>query len=159
MQRYQKKLCAIAAILVACTGLGAADDPFVGTWKLNLAKSKYNPGPPPKTGSNRFEPAPGGLKLIVRNEDTGGKPTSFERVELYDGKTHPARGEGRIGPDAISAKRIDPYTIEVISYKNGKVITRTTRKVSKDGKTMTSTSKGTDAEGHPLDELRFFEKQ
>ena len=147
------------AVLAVSTALRAADDPFVGTWKLNLAKSKYNPGPPPKSGSNIFEPAPGGLKLIVRNVDTGGKPTSFERVELYDAKTHPAHGEGRIGPDAISAKRVDPYTIEVTSYKNGKVITHTTRKVSQDGKTMTSTSKGTDAKGQPLDELRFFEKQ
>ena len=149
----------ILTMLTASPSLRAADDPFVGTWKLNLAKSKYNPGPPPKSGSNIFELAPGGLKLIVRNVDTGGKPTSFERVELYDGKTHPARGEGRIGPDAISAKRVDPYTIEVTSYKNGKVITQTTRKVSKDGKTMTSTSKGTDAEGYSLNELRYFEKQ
>ena len=149
----------ILTMLVVSVSLRAADDPFVGTWKLNLAKSKYNPGPPPKSGSNIFEPALGGLKLIVRNVDTGGKPTSFERVELYDGKTHPARGEGRIGPDAISAKRVDPYTIEITSYKNGKVITQTTRKVSKDGKTMTSTSKGTDAEGYSLDELRYFEKQ
>ena len=149
----------IFTILAVSTSLPAANDPFVGTWKLNLAKSKYNPGPPPKSGSNIFEPASGGLQLIVRNVDTGGKPTSFERVELYDGKTHPARGEGRIGPDAIAAKRVDPYTIEVTSYKNGKVITRTVRKVSPDGKTMTSASKGTDAEGHPLDELRFFEKQ
>ena len=149
----------VLAMFVVSVGLQAQQDPFVGTWKLNVAKSKYHPGPPPKTGSNIFEPAPGGLKLIVRNVETAGKPTSFERVELYDGKTHPARGEGRIGPDAISAKRIDPFTIEVTSYKNGKVITRTIRKVSPDGKTMTSTSKGTDAEGHPLDELRFFEKQ
>ena len=65
----------ILAMLSISVALRAADDPFVGTWKLNLAKSKYNPGPPPKSGSNRFEPASGGLKLIVRNVDTGGKPT------------------------------------------------------------------------------------
>ena len=152
-------LAAVMSIGIAATVACAADDPFVGTWKLNIAKSKYNPGPPPKTGSNKFEPAPGGLKLIVKNEDTQGKPTSFERVEVYDGKMHSAHGEGRLGPDAFSMKRVDAYTIEVVNYKNGKVSSRTTRKVSKDGKTLTSTSKGTDADGHPIEEFRYFEKQ
>ena len=154
-----KKIILLLAMLAVSVALFAADDPFVGTWKLDLAKSRYSPGPAPKSGSNIFEPAPGGLKLIVRNQDTQGKPTSFERIELYDGMTHPAHGEGRIGPDAVSMKRVDAYTIKIVNYKNGKAFARTTRKVSKDGKTMTSASKGADAEGHPLDEFRFFKKE
>jgi hypothetical protein len=153
------KCCWIVAMLMIAMGPRAADDPFLGAWKLNLAKSRYSPGPPPKSGSNTFELAPGGLKLIVRNTETQGKPTSFERIELYDGQIHPAHGEGRLGPDGVSLRRPDPYTIEIVNYKNGKVTSRTTRKVSKDGKTMTSSSKGTDADGHPLQEFRFFEKQ
>jgi hypothetical protein len=159
VQPCLRKFCLVAAMLMIGMGLRAADDPFIGTWKLNLAKSRYSPGPPPKSGSNIFEPVPGGMKLVVRNTETQGKSTSFERIELYDGQVHAAHGEGRLGPDAVSMRRPDPYTIKIVNYKNGKVASRTTRKVSKDGKTMTSSSKGTDAEGHPLEEVRFFEKQ
>ena len=154
-----RKTILIVAMLLIPVGLSAADDPFVGTWKLNVAKSRYNPGPLPKSSSNTYEPVPGGgLKIRVSTITAPGTLRSFERIERYDGKPYPVQGEPG-GADAISTKRVDPYTIEVVSYYQGKIIGHLTRKISKDGKTMTSTSQGTNAQGQPFEEFRYFDKQ
>lgn len=137
----------------------AADDPYVGIWKLNLEKSKYSDGPLPISSKNTYEPAAGGgLKLTVNTVTADGKTSIIERIERYDGKPHPVEKERSVA-DAISTKRVDQRTIEVVSYKNGKVITRLTRRISADGKTMTSTSKGTNAQGQKFEEFRFFDRQ
>ena len=153
------KIILAMAVLINPAGLSAADDLFVGAWKLNVAKSRYNPGPLPKSSSNTYEPVPGGgLKIKVSTITAPGTPRSFERIERYDGKPYPVHGEPG-GADAVSTKRVDPYTIEVVSYYQGKVMSRLTRKISKDGKTMTSTSQGTNPQGQPFEEFRFFERQ
>ena len=59
--------------LVACLGLSsflvgeafAQSDPQVGVWKLNLAKSKYSPGPPPKSATTKIEAVGAGTKVVV----------------------------------------------------------------------------------------------
>ncbi len=156
---YQRRTIPILLLFALAMAAGAADDPFVGTWRLNIAKSKYKPGPLPISSTNTYEPiSGGGLKLTVKSVLGEGRPSSFERIELYDGKPHRVEGE-RSGADMISTKRIDPYTIEVVSYKKGKAVTRLTRKVSNDGKTMTSTSKGINEQGQRFEEFRFFDRQ
>ena len=148
-----------AAMLVVVPALRAADDPFIGTWKLNLEKSKYSLGSLPMSSKNTYEAAPGGgLKLTVTTVMAEGTPSIIERIERYDGKPHPVQKE-RSGADAISTTRIDNYTIEVLSYKHGKIVTRLTRRISGDGKSMTSTSKGTNAQGQKFEEFRFFDRQ
>jgi hypothetical protein len=149
----------IFGLLLACPAVCAAEDPFVGTWKLNLEKSKYSLGSLPISSENTYEPAPGGgLKLTISTVTANGAPSTIVRIERYDEKPHPVQEE-RSSADAVSTKRIDNYTIEVLSYKHGKVITRLTRRISGDGKTMTSTSKGTNAQGRKFEEFRFFDRQ
>ena len=154
-----KIMLAVLGLLLAGTALRAADDPFVGTWKLNLEKSKYSDGPLPMKSVNTYESvAGGGLKITVTTTMADGAPSIIERTERYDGKPHPVEKE-RSGADAISTKRIDSHTVEVTSFKNGKIITRLTRRISADGKTMTSTAEGTNAQGQKFEEFRFFNRQ
>ena len=67
---------ALMAVLVIAAGLlaaRAADDPLMGTWKLNVAKSKYDPGPPPTSLIRKHEPAPNGIKVTSHATRADGK--------------------------------------------------------------------------------------
>ncbi len=156
--RLLKSLRLPAAILFMGFALSAqAADPLVGTWKLNVAKSTYSPGPAPKSLTAKIEAAGEGEKLTadgVRGDDT---PIRVEYTAQYDGKDYPISGSPMA--DTVSLKRLDANTTERTDKKGGKVVQTLTRKLSSDGKTATITIKGTDAEGRPINHLAVFEKQ
>ena len=156
--RLLKSLRLPAAILFMGFALSAqAADPLVGTWKLNVAKSTYSPGPAPKSLTAKIEAAGEGEKVTadgVRGDDT---PIRVEYTAQYDGKDYPISGSPMA--DTVSLKRLDANTTERTDKKGGKVVQTLTRKLSSDGKTATITIKGTDAEGRPINNLAVFEKQ
>ena len=83
-------LAAVLATAVPEIGL-AQSNPLIGTWKNNLAKSKYSPGPAPRSGTTIFEAVGQGLKITAENTDAQGKPTKVDfGVISFDGKL---RGE------------------------------------------------------------------
>ena len=148
----------ILAILVfglAATMLAA--DPAAGTWKLNVAKSKFSPGPPPKSGTVTYQEAAGGIKRTGETINADGTKTSFEYSAKFDGADYPIKGSNQY--DALSLKRIDDLTAEATLKKAGKVVATGKRVVSKDGKTMTVTISGTDAKGEKSTNTSFYEKQ
>lgn len=152
MSAKNRTIIFIATILVPAVLL-AADDPFVGSWKLNISKSTYNSGPPPKIPDVFiYEASPnGGLKVTV----TGAAP--HDRIETYDGKPHPVVSDP--GADAVAVKRISPYVIQGENWKKGQIVTHLTRTVSKDRQTMTVKVKKTDAQGKVVEDTRVYEKQ
>src|SRR3954447_18375686 len=99
----------IVASLVACLSLmsvllGAQADPAIGTWKLNTAKSKYVPGPMPKSNVITITAAGAGYHVTANGEDAAGKPTSIDYTATFDGKDSPVKGAP--GYDMTSLKRI-----------------------------------------------------
>jgi hypothetical protein len=131
-----------------------ADSNFVGTWKLNLKKSKYNPGPPPKSLTVTIESIEDGMKVTSTGENADGTPINGSFTAKYDGKEYPLTG----GPaDSIAIKEVDANTHTVVTKKGGKVLARGGSKVS--GNTMTRTMKGTNAEGKPFNNTTVFDKQ
>ena len=88
------------ALAIACLGLStllvspafAQGDPQVGVWKLNVAKSKYTPGPVPKAGTTKIEAAGGGVKVVVDQTMADGTERHFEFTANYDGKDSPVTG-------------------------------------------------------------------
>ena len=154
------RIMSVLFVLVFALSLAAraADDPIIGTWNLNLSKSKYNPGPPPRSRVLKFESAPNdGLKLT--NDGVSAKGEANHTVESFpqDGKEHkPTNGsEGEMQVN----RRIDANTTESISKKGGQTVQTIRRIVSKDGKTLTITVKGKTPSGAPLDDVRVFDKQ
>ena len=152
----------ILAMLVVSAALWAADDPMMGSWKLNVAKSKYNPGPAPSPSAspniNKYEPSGNdGMKLTVDGVDAQGKPTHSEYSAQYDGKDYPWKGSTSF--DAVALKRIDAYTSLTISKKGGKVVRLMIRTASKDGKTHTADQFGVDAQGKPYHNIVVYDKQ
>jgi hypothetical protein len=70
-----------------------AANPAIGTWKLNVARSKYTPGPPPKSATITYEETADGIKRTGESVDAEGKTTSFGYTAKNDGKDYPVHGE------------------------------------------------------------------
>jgi hypothetical protein len=149
-----------AAGMFVVTALAAAQskDPFVGSWRINVAKSKYSPGPAPKSVTSTYEAAGNGLKVSVKNEPATGAVQQYSYTSNLDGKDVPVTGNNP-NADMIAVRRIDANTLELVSKKGGKVTTTQRNVVAADGKTRTVTTTGTDAQGQKVNNVAVFEKQ
>jgi hypothetical protein len=150
-----KRTFAAAVVSAALGGvILAQSNPLVGTWKLNVEKSKA----PYKSGTTVVEPAGDGVKLTVDLTGTDGTAHHWEITAQYDGKDYPSTGTSPYG-DSSSFKRVDARTTEITNKYHGKVINTQRIVVSADGKTRTTTTKGTDVKGQKIDAVSFYEKQ
>jgi len=156
---HGRMVASVAAVVVFAFAsvASAQSDPAVGTWKLNTAKSKYDPGPMPKSNTVTIASAPNGIHLVAKGVDAAGKPTGIEYTATFDGKE--AAVKGAPGYDTTSLKRVDANTTEQTRKKEGKTVQTVTRKVSADGKTMTVTTRGKDENGRTLNTVAVYDKQ
>ena len=124
---------------------------------MNAQKSKYSPGPPPKSLTVVVESDEKNYKIDATGTDGDGKPINVQSSAKFDGKDYPATGIANA--DTVSVKRIDANTVETMQKKDGKVMMTITTKVSKDGKTRTSTWRGKNAEGKDVHNVVVSDKQ
>jgi hypothetical protein len=151
-------LCTKSAFaMVVLVGSLIAADAAIGTWKLNVAKSRYSPGPPPKSAIFTYEAIGEGIRRTGETVNADGQTISFEYTAQYDGKDYPIRGNPNA--DTVSLKRVNDRTVEATLKKNGKVTTTVRRVVSSDGKTLTLTMTGTNAQGQTVNNVTVYEKQ
>lgn len=164
----------VAGILFAigCASLLAqppvGQNPIVGTWRLNLDKSKFESGPPPKSQTRQYSQRDDGF--IVANIWTinaQGNPTFTQTVSKYDGKEYGQYNQTTLETfQATGAKTgntqsftmVDAYTVDITNKVDGRVAATTTRTVSQDGKTMTHVVKGTNAQGKPYANVLIFDR-
>ena len=154
------------ALAIACLGLSALvvspalaqGDPQVGVWKLNVAKSKYTPGPAPKSGTTKIEAAGAGVKVTVDQSMDDGTTRHFEFTANYDGKDSPVTGT-YADADMVARTRLNATTVQTVNKKGGKVTTTQTSEVSADGKTRTVTTRGVTASGQKVNNIAVYEKQ
>ena len=137
-------LLTFAVLFAAASACVAADDPNMGTWKLNEAKSKYSPGAAKNT-SVVYEAAGDSIKVTVDGVAADGKPTHNEWTGKFDGKDYPLTGDPTA--DTRSYKKIDTRTMELTNKKGGKPVVTGKITVSADGKSRTVAVSGTDASG------------
>ena len=139
-------------------GLAQSADPLIGTWKLNLAKSKYSPGPPPRSNTVIFEAVGQGLRATAEGIDAEGKPTKAVFGPWFsDGKSYPITGSPAF--DAASYKQVNASTSESTRTKAGRVVQTTTLVLSADGKSFTFTATGVDEKGQQINNVSVWEKQ
>jgi hypothetical protein len=132
-------------------------DPLIGNWKLSLSKSKYNPGPAPQSSTMHYEAVGDGFRDTVTGIDAQGRPTTSVFMMIYDGQFRPTTGV--TGYDASAFTRIDDHTILYVRTLRGKVVASGTRVMSRDGKTLTFTGIGLNANGQRYDNVVVMEKQ
>lgn len=147
----------IALLFGMIAGLLCAADPIVGTWKLNLAKSKYNPGPPPNAVTLTYEETADGTLKMREILDVGGTITRPQYDAKFDQKEYPILGSETY--DTISQRRINVNTVETTLRKSGKVTNTSLREVSDDRKLMTLTSNGTGPKGQKMKNVEIYERQ
>ncbi len=143
------------SLLAVCALTLAAADPFAGVWKLNAAKSKYDPGPAPRSSTLTF--SADGAWVVVKTDtvDAAGKSSSTTNRFQRDGKEYPYQGP--LG-DKIAVKMIDARTSESVVTAKGKPTVTTRSTVAADGKSMTRRITGLDPTGVKVNHALVYEK-
>ena len=148
---------ALAVVLcLAFASVAAAADPFDGTWQLNTAKSKYDPGPGPEKVTLTIQVD--GATATVKSESTfEGKPYATSYKATLDGT--PAPLQGSPVADMISVKKVDERTRETKTTKGGSPVSESRAVVSADGKTLTITGSGLNPKGEKNTFMAVYDKQ
>jgi hypothetical protein len=145
MKKFAAFATTLLLMVLALKVSAAPADQQSGTWKMNPAKSKYSPGPAPKSITVKVDSDADNIKLSSDGIDAAGNPTHVEFTAKYDGKDYPITGVPNA--DTVTLERIDARTTQSTTKKAGQVVMTVRSVVSKDGKTRTSTFKGKDAQG------------
>jgi hypothetical protein len=155
----------MAILSVFLTGLAFAQapgkkDPLVGTWKLNRAKSTFDPGPAPLSRTMKFEPAGDGIRHLIETFVNNGSGTD-EGVHLtqytasFDGRDNTIQGSAL---DTVSLRRINARSVERTGKVSGQAVETQTWNLSADGRTLTVTTKGSN-DGADYNRVETFDRQ
>jgi hypothetical protein len=148
-------LMLVATLLVA--GIAFAADPVVGTWKLNVAKSKFASDQQYTAATRVYSEAGGVYTLKQKLTSADGKETSYS-VQYSDGKD--MKQQDLNSPaETLHAKMVSANTWDFELKRGGKVVGHVHRVVSADGKTLTVHNTGTQASGVIGDETLVYDKQ
>lgn len=155
---YLFGLIAISLIGLASAALAQSTNPHVGTWKINLAKSKYSPGPAPKSATTKIVAAGQGVTATIDSVDGDGTVRHYTYTANYDGKDAKITGNNA-NADTTALTRVNATTVRSINKKAGKITVTQTAVVSADGKTRTVTTTGTNAQGQKVNNVAVYDRQ
>jgi hypothetical protein len=157
MQKHVLLPCLAVGAVLAFVPAALAKDNWLGTWKMNPAKSKYSPGPAPQSQTTTFEAVADGIKLTSDGVSADGRATHTEYTSSFDGRDVPWTGNPNA--DTASPERIDDNSY-VNTYKKGGKTTMTAKVVvSTDGRTLTLTHTGRDAQGREVHNVVVYDRQ
>lgn len=159
MKRILVLVPVLALSLLASGALLAQDSLFIGTWKLNVAKSKFTGTPAPKSETRTIVAEGNGEKISYEGIAADGSPISYSYTTNLDGKDSPISGNQIFGADTIAITGVDAHTTTSVGKKAGKTLFTAKSVVSKDGKVATNTVKGTNAQGQPISLTTVWDKQ
>ena len=143
--------------LCLCVAVQAAENPLIGTWKINPDKSTFSPGPRPISSVVTFAANGDQILQSVNNVGAQGNKIVYSVSYAFDGKDYPVKGDP--ARDFVAWKCSDPYTLEATNKKGGKITTHQERVISKDGKSFTLTTTGVNPQGQTVKNVEFYEKQ
>jgi hypothetical protein len=135
-------LCFVAA---AATAASKGKNSIEGNWDLDVAKSSLNGASAYKSGHVSVTVLKGAYKGVVDIVPATGAPVHYEYSFAEDGANVPVTGNTYF--DSATVLRVDKNTTIRTERRGGKVVGVTTIEVAKDGKTFSSSSKGTLPDG------------
>jgi hypothetical protein len=145
----------VLALSFMATAACFAASPQMGTWKLNEAKSKLEPGMGKNTTIVYAEQGDK-IKITAEGLDKDGKPRHGVWVGKFDGKAY--KSKGNMPWDAAAYKVVNDRTNDITTMKDGKVLWSGQIIVSKDGRSRTVTVHGTDAKGKKFSSKVVYDK-
>jgi hypothetical protein len=146
----------VALCFFAGAACFAADDPQMGTWKLNETKSKTT-SEMGKLSTVVYEAVGDEVKVTIDGTDKDGKPIHNEWTGKIDGKDYAVTGDPT--SDMRSYKKIDDHTLKFTVKKGDKTTITGRIVVAADGKSRTVTAKGTDEQGKQFKNMSSYDKQ
>ena len=152
----RKAIVLTLALCFVAVALGYAADAFMGTWKLNEAKSKFVPGSR-KNNTVVYEAAGDNVKITADGTDSDGKPAHNEWAGKFDGKDYPVTGDPTA--DTRAYEMVNDHTLRLTDKKNGKTTVTGRIVVSTDGRSRAVTVNGTDATGKKFQRTAVYDKQ
>ncbi len=151
-----RKIGTTLALCLVGAALCLAADGFLGTWKLNEAKSKLAPGTA-KNSTVVYSTMGDNMMVSIDGTDAAGKPAHNEWMGKFDGKDYPVTGDST--SDARAVKQVDDHTLTFTVKKGDKVLVTGRIVLSADGKTRTVTTEGTDSTGKKITATAVYDKQ
>lgn len=150
MKRFWSTLLLALALPLALAAQTPANNAFTGTWKLNVAKSKFDPGPGPKSVTLHLSE----VKASVDEIQTDGKKLNYSFTPSQ-GVAVPIEG---MRDATIMEQRIDDHTVEH-TWKFGPQTLHGKAVLSSNGKHMTYTMTGTTLDGKSIHNIEMYDKQ
>jgi hypothetical protein len=111
-------------------------DQLVGAWRLDVAKSRYRPGPAPLSETRTYVRVGENVLGVILREFANGRRERIEYTANYD-REYPVTGTEDY--DMVVLKRIDRSTSEAVLSHAGRVFGTARRVIAPDGKSMTIT--------------------
>ena len=151
----------VAGVLVlaaTATVVGQTDNPQVGTWKMNIAKSTFSSGTGFKSATSRIEAVGRGVKHTVDSVYADGTSRRYEYTTTYDGKDVTVVGNSPWG-NTVALTHVDANTVRTVYKNNGNVTVIQTSVVTNEGKTRTVTTKGTNPMGQAVNNVSVYDRQ
>jgi hypothetical protein len=164
MHAQVRQACLLASVVVLlavalpATVLAQPADPSIGTWKLNLAKSRLGTVPAPKSSTFTIVAAGTGIKATVDSVAADGTVAHWGFTSNNDGKDNAITGNCPYG-DVVATTLVDANTRKNVYKKGGTVTVTQVHVVSSDGKTDTITNTSTDAAGKTVTSVRVYDRQ
>jgi hypothetical protein len=153
---WKASLAALIAVAVGSTVALAAEN-WIGTWKLNTAKSKFAPGPGPQSQTLKWERTAEGIRQTSDTVDADGKTGHGSYLSKFDGKD--VAWEGNPNADKANAKKVDDNLFVNTWTLAGKPTITAKVRVSRDGKTLTVSQTGRNAKGETVHSIAVYDKQ
>ena len=145
------------------------DNPIVGTWKLDVAKSSFTPGPGWQSQTRTYratrlggsshpsQPNERGASVSWSGVGASGETMQVSYTYDYDGKDYVMKGSANY--DTLNAVPVDAFTVKSEEKRDGKVVGIAMRRVSADGKVLTITDEGTNRKGEQFSQVLVFDRQ
>ena len=111
----------------------AADDPVIGQWRLDVSKSKYSPGPGPKSETRTYRSTDDGVQAVIVRTHQDGRVETIEYGANYDSVNHVV---GTPDYDAVRLTRVDANTSQATLSHAGKLFGTARRVIAADGMSM-----------------------
>jgi hypothetical protein len=147
---------ALAAAFAFGSGLAAQDEPFLGKWELNLAKSSITRGAPPQGETIENVAEAGGFKSTLTSVTGRGKGVEIHHY-IFDGAFHQTEGGD---PRELSFKRVDRRNIDSDTRRNGQITVNRHFQLSEDLRTMTVVANGTSGGGQKyVNDTRVYDRK
>ena len=147
-------LLLLGSVFVASSAFAA--DPIVGTWTLNVAKSKFTSGPAPKAGTRVYTEADGVYTLEQKITSSDGKEVPF-KVQYREGQDETITNAN--GIDSIHATKVNANTWDFVLKSGGKEVGHVHRKVSADGKVLTVHNTGKQPSGATGSDTQVYDRK